>query len=195
MTKKGSWQDAYGRKAKREGFPARSVYKLEEIDQRIGLLKRGQRVLDLGASPGSWTLYAAQRVAPEGKVLGIDLVPHAQALPHNASIRCFDANTASAEELEGPYDVVLSDMAPSTSGQRGADQYRSFELFMTALRIAEKVLVPGGSLVGKIFQGPDLKQAEQAVRIAFARARILRPKAIRSQSYEVYIAGLEKRSA
>ncbi|MEM7136639.1 MAG: RlmE family RNA methyltransferase [Myxococcota bacterium] len=182
-------QDQYGRRAKREGFPARSVYKLEEIDRRSRLLKKGHRVLDLGASPGSWSLYAANRVGPTGRVIGIDIQAPDVALPAHAEIRVLDAFAVDPSELGGPFDVVLSDMAPKTSGQRHADQYRSFELYMRALNVATQVLVPGGSFVGKIFQGQEFDEARKATREAFTQTRILRPNATRHESYELFLLG------
>lgn len=169
------------------------MYKLEEIDRRVGLFKKGQRVLDLGASPGSWTLYAAERVGPQGRVLGIDLNDPELTLPSHAEIRTLDVFAVRPETLEGPYDVVISDMAPKTSGQRHADQYRSYELFMQALRLATEVLEPGGHFVGKIFQGAEFEQARKAVREAFEKVRIVRPKATRDESYEVFLLGLGRR--
>ena len=183
-------QDAFGRRAKREGFAARSVYKLEEIDRRIRLFKGGLRVLDLGASPGSWTQYAAKRVGPSGRVLGLDLTEVRSALPPHAEIRVADVNEITAEELGGPFDVVLSDMAPSTTGQKDVDQYRSYELAMRALEIAIEVLAPGGYFVAKIFQSHEVGAAKLAVGKAFDKARILRPKATRTESSEVFLVGL-----
>ncbi len=184
-------QDRFGKRARREGFPARSVYKLQEIDRRTQLLRRGQRVLDLGAAPGSWTLYAAERVGPGGHVLAIDLQELQIAPPPNVEIRQGDARDIGA--LGGPFDVVLSDMAPKTSGQRAADQYRSYELVMTALDIARQTLAPGGSFVAKLFQGPELDEARAAMRLLFGKVRILRPEAVRGESYEIFLVGLRHR--
>lgn len=188
-------QDHFGRRAKTEGFPARSVYKLDEIDKRLKLLRPGMRVLDLGASPGSWTMYAATRVGASGRVLGLDLNPHRGALPANAEIRVMDAFEASTDELGGPnsYDVVLSDMAPKTTGHRTVDQARSQALFEHALDVAVKVLRPGGSFVGKIFQGPDFELARKKVLESFEECRIIRPEATRDVSYEIFLAGLRRK--
>lgn len=141
-------------------------------------------------------MYAAERVGPQGSVLGLDLNPHRGALPPNAEIRVLDAFAASDEELGGAasYDVVISDMAPKTTGQRSLDQYRSFELFMRALEIATRVLRPGGSFVGKIFQGAEFDDARKAVRESFETEKIIRPKATRDVSYEVFLLGLKRRS-
>ncbi len=169
------------------------MYKLEEIDRRIGLFKKGQRVLDLGASPGSWTLYAAERVGPSGRVLGIDVSDHEATLPSHAEIRTLDAFAVDPETLGGPFDVVTSDMAPKTSGQRHADQYRSYELFIRALELAGSVLKPGGHFVGKIFQGPEFEDARNALRAVFGKVRVIRPEATRDESYEVFLVGIGRR--
>lgn len=185
-------QDHFGERAKREGYPARSVYKLEEIDRKVQLLRRGQRVLDLGASPGSWTQYAAQKVGREGKVVGIDLNPPRIGLPPHVSFQTRDIFQLDAVSELGPqaFDVVLSDMAPHTSGQRHRDQFGSYELYMRALEIAGQVLVAGGAFVGKLFQGPELEQARSATRERFKTVRIVKPDASRAESFEIFLVGL-----
>jgi 23S rRNA (uridine2552-2'-O)-methyltransferase len=190
-------QDHFGERAKREGYPARSVYKLQEIDRRLQLLRRGQRVLDLGAAPGSWTQFAAKRVEREGKVVAIDLNPARIALPPHVTFHALDIFKFDALAELGPesFDVVLSDMAPHTSGQRHRDQFGSFELYMRALEIASQVLVPSGTFVGKIFQGPELEQAREATRAHFKSVRIIKPEASRSESFETFLVGLERRPA
>ncbi len=191
-------RDHYSRKARRENYPARSVYKLEEMDRRVRLLRRGDTVLDLGASPGSWTLYAADKVGAKGKVVAIDRAALAVGVPaHVESIEA-DALTYPIDELsslggEAGFDAVISDMAPRTSGHRFVDQSRSYELFSRALEIGAIVLRPGGRFVGKIFQGEDFETARARVRELFVKARVLRPESVRSESYEIYIAGLERR--
>ncbi len=171
------------------------MYKLEEIDRRVGLFKKGQRVLDLGASPGSWTLYAAERVGPSGRVLGLDLEGTDVALPPQAEIRALDAFEVDPGTLGGPFDLVISDMAPKTTGQRHADQFRSYQLVMRALELAKAVLRPEGAFVAKIFQGAELDDARHAIREAFDKVRIIRPKATRDESYEVFLVGLGFRPA
>jgi 23S rRNA (uridine2552-2'-O)-methyltransferase len=185
----GRPQDRFGRKAKREGYAARSVYKLQEIDAKVGLLRRGARVLDLGAAPGSWTAYAAQRVDREGKVLGIDLTKFRGVLPPHAEIREGDVFEIDPATL-GTFDIVMSDMAPSTTGHRFTDQARSFALFMRALEIATAVLAPGGSFVAKIFVGGDFPEAKNAVQARFEKMKIVRPKATRTESIETFVVGL-----
>lgn len=190
MTKRP--QDHWGRKAKQEGFAARSVFKLEEIDRRVRLLKPGGRVLDLGAYPGSWTSFAAQKVGPKGRVLGIDLTEFRGTLPPWAQIRQGDALTVDVITEHGPgsFDAVVSDMAPNTTGHRFTDQARSHNLFMRALDIAKGVLVPGGHFVGKIFVGGDFDDAKKAVAALFEEVKIIKPPASRSESYETFLVGL-----
>ena len=189
-------QDHWGHRAKREGYAARSVYKLEEIDRKVRLFKGGQRVLDLGAFPGSWTVYAAQKVGPSGRVLGLDLQEVRIGLPPNAEMRMQDV---MAEDLDAQlggqrYDVVMSDMAPATSGHRFMDQARSHNLFMRALKIAEDLVVPGGSFVGKIFVGPDFEEARKGVARIFEDVKIIKPPATRTESIETFLVGVRRRA-
>ena len=185
-------QDSYGRKAKREGYAARSVYKLQEIDSKVGLLRRGARVLDLGAYPGSWSTWAAEKVQREGRVIGYDLTPFRGVLPPNAEIRVGDVFQLDPAELGGPnsFEVVMSDMAPSTTGHRATDQTRSFALVMRALEVATAVLAPGGSFVAKIFQGGEFPDARKAIQERFEKVKIVRPQATRTESIEVFLVGL-----
>ena len=183
--------DHFTDKAKKAGFPARSVFKLEEIDRRVRLLKPGMRVLDLGASPGSWALYAAQKIGAGGKLLAMDLNPLNTTLPPQATFILGDALTIENADLArfAPYDVVLSDMAPNTTGNRLGDQTRSFELFMRALEVAATLSKSGGSFVGKIFMGEDLPLARAELRKHFETERLIRPEGTRSVSYELFIIG------
>src|SRR6187549_1936592 len=132
--------DARTKAAKAQGFPARSVFKLEEIDRRVKLLRAGQKVLDLGAAPGSWSLFASQKVGPSGRVLAIDLSEIIQRFPPHVTVVQGDAFDVTNELLaaHGPYDIVLSDMAPRTSGVKFQDQAQSFELFVRALEVAKQ---------------------------------------------------------
>lgn len=187
--------DVFTREARLQGYPARSVFKLDEIDRRVKLLKPGMHVLDLGAAPGSWSLYVTQKVGASGRLIAIDLEPLAIPLPPNATAIVGDALSLDNEALaaHAPYDVVLSDMAPRTTGNRLGDQTRSFELFMRALAAAEKLLKPGGAFVGKIFMGEDLPQAKAAVKRMFAEERGIRPEGTRATSYEMFLVGLGKK--
>lgn len=123
-------------------------------------------------------------------MLGIDLNEPNVALPPQAEILTVDAFQVDPETLGGPFDLVISDMAPNTSGQRHADQYRSYELVMRALELTKTVLRPDGTFVAKIFQGAEFEDARNAVREVFGKVRIIRPQATRSESYEVFLVGL-----
>ncbi len=187
--------DPFTQKAKSEGYPARSVYKLEEIDRRCKLFAQGQRVLDLGCAPGSWLLYAAKKVGPRGLVRGVDLTPLEIALPPNAKAMAGDALTPSAEVerflLEGaPYDVVVSDMAPATTGTTFADQARSAELVSRTLDVADAWLAKDGAWVAKLFMSEEIVELRKRIRTMFGEERVLRPEGVRTVSYEVFLVGL-----
>ncbi|MCA9595479.1 MAG: RlmE family RNA methyltransferase [Myxococcales bacterium] len=184
--------DARTRQAKAQGYPARSVFKLEEIDRRLRLLKPGQRVLDLGAAPGSWSLYASQRVGPTGHVFAVDLSEITQAFGKNVTVLQGDALDLDNDALasEGPYDLVLSDMAPRTSGSKIQDQARSAELFMRALAVAVALGAPGSHFVGKLFMSAEFTAARQAVRDHFESEKTIRPSGTRQQSSEVFLVGV-----
>jgi 23S rRNA (uridine2552-2'-O)-methyltransferase len=191
--------DAFTQRAKAEGYPARSVYKLEEIDRRTRLLRPGQRVLDLGCAPGSWLLYAAQKVGRGGQVRGVDLTPLKIALPPQARAIVGDALSPEGEVADfvaggAPYDVVLSDMAPSTTGTRIADQARSAELVDRTLDVAEAYLAPGGAWVAKLFMSESIVELRKRVRTLFEDERVIRPEGTRQISYEVFLVGLGKRT-
>jgi 23S rRNA (uridine2552-2'-O)-methyltransferase len=195
-------RDRFHQKAKREGFAARAVYKLEEIDQRHTIFERGMtRVLDLGCAPGSWLQYARQQIGPSAQLVGLDRGP-LQRPPPGARIVVGDVMTVGFTELLGEllgelpaFDIVLSDMAPDTSGIRHLDQARSEALFERALEIAEAVLAPGGNFVGKLFQGPDFKRLTEAVRARFAVQRTAKPASSRQISIEQYVIGKGFRGA
>jgi 23S rRNA (uridine2552-2'-O)-methyltransferase len=170
---------------------ARSVYKLEEIDRKLRLLRPGDRVLDLGCRPGSWMQYALKIVGPRGAVAGIDRDPLPQDVP-GARVLCGDVFAVTDAELLGDlkaFDVVLSDMAPNTTGVRATDQARSAALFEEALGRAERLLAPGGAFVGKIFQGPDFDAIRKRMAGIFSEVRIIKPEGSRAESIEIYLAG------
>jgi len=187
--------DARTRAAKAQGYPARSIFKLEEIDERVRLLRRGQKLLDLGAAPGSWTLYALEHVGPEGRVVAVDLFSLKAPAAPNLTVLETDVLTAPIESLAifAPYDVVLSDMAPNTSGSKIRDQALSFELFMRALEIAAELGRPGGSFVSKLFMGPDFEAARRALSERFSSVRVMRPEGTRKQSSELFLVGIGRR--
>jgi 23S rRNA (uridine2552-2'-O)-methyltransferase len=189
--------DVRTRAAKQQGYPARSVFKLDEIDQRVGLLSPGKRVLDLGAAPGSWTLYTSKRVAAKGLVVAIDLQEIRQTFDANVQVLQADATQISAMLLDryAAFDVVLSDMAPSTTGNKLRDQAGSFELFMSALELADRLGKKGSHFVGKLFMGPDFEAAKRQLAHCYLRSKVIRPRGTRQQSSEVFLVGIDKRSA
>lgn len=192
---KGQRHDPFHQRAKREGFAARSVYKLEEIDAKHRVLKPGQRVLDLGSRPGSWLQYAAKVVGVRGTLVGLDRAPLDITIP-GARIEVGDVFQIPIQQLKGNlggFDVVLSDMAPDTSGIRSVDQARSETLFERALEIAEAVLSPGGNFVGKLFQGPAFADLVKHCRAAFDKVALVKPKGTRKESIEIYVVCLSRK--
>lgn len=184
-------RDAFHQKAKREGFLARAVYKLQEIDEKHHVFDGGHRVLDLGCAPGSWLQYAQQRIGDHAVLVGLDRAP-LERPPQGARIVVGDVMTIDVAELRGDvpaFDVVLSDMAPDTSGIRHMDQARSEALFERALEIATLVLAPGGNFVGKLFQGPDFKKITDGMRARFAVVKTAKPASSRQISIEQYVIG------
>lgn len=180
--------DAHTRRAKQAGYAARSVYKLEEIDRKWRLLRPGQCVVDLGASPGSWSQYAAKRVGPQGKVFALDL--KGPAMPLAGNIAWVEGDAFALDPSTMPRcDVLLSDMAPATTGHASVDHARSLELFLHAVQLASMQLLPGGHFVGKLFAGSDFAEARQALEQCMREVRLLRPEATRKQSREIFLVG------
>lgn len=182
----------YTRKAQEEGLPARSYFKLEELDGRLGLLQPGHKVLDLGCYPGSWTLYAGKRVGKQGRVLGIDLRRVEIDLPRNCKTRVEDAYKFRGGSVP-PLDVVLSDMAPNTGLEPQLDHERSVRLVELAMGIADSKLVVGGAMIAKLFDGYRTKDLMTQMRIRYETPRIMRPRSTRKQSREIYLVGLGKK--
>ena len=183
--------DKYFKRAREQGFAARSVFKLEEIDRKLRLIRPGYRVLDIGCRPGSWMQYAVAAVGPKGSVVGIDRDPLPAPIA-GTRVLVGDLFKATDAELLGDlaaFDVVLSDMAPDTTGVRSTDQARSAVLFEEALARAERLLAPAGGFVGKIFQGPDFQALRQRMTTRFQEVRIVKPDSSRAQSIEIYLAG------
>lgn len=184
--------DRFSDKAKREGYAARSVYKLQEIDERFGLLKQGMHVLDLGCHPGSWLKYAAQRVGGQGRVLGIDRTPTKAPAANAVTLEADLTDPLDPAALGGGFDAVLSDMAPDTTGIRHVDQDRSALLAEIAMTIAQRHGKAGSALVIKIFQGPDFHPLLARAKSLYDKVRCVRPEATRKQSIEVYIVATGK---
>lgn len=190
-------QDHYFHKAKKEHYLARAVYKLKEIQGRYKILRSGNRVLDLGAAPGSWMQYTWEVVGPAGWVVGVDLKEIDHPFPERVvTLKGDITDPEFAQSLAkeyGPFDVVLSDMAPSTSGIRVADSARSALLFESALEMARCTLRPGGHFVAKLFQGPEFHSLLQAVKKDFEWVKVTKTDASRKQSREIYVLAMRFR--
>lgn len=183
--------DPYVAEAKRRGYRSRSAFKLSEIDDKLHLLKPGARVLDLGAAPGGWTQVSVERVRG-GKVVGIDLqevAPIAGATVLQGDFLAPDAPGRIREVLDGPVDVVLSDMAAAATGQTDIDHLRIMNLVETALAFAAEVLKPGGAFVAKMLQGGQEQQFQNELRRYFATVRRIKPPSSRQDSAEFFFIG------
>jgi 23S rRNA (uridine2552-2'-O)-methyltransferase len=194
--KANPWEDHYTRKAREEHYPARSVYKLKEIQHKFSILHRGDKILDLGCAPGSWLSYAASVTGKKGRVLGIDLAPVATTLPAHVSTftgDIFGMDEQLAALVGSGFDVVLSDMAPATTGSKHVDATRSFALCQRALELALELLLPGGRFVCKIFQGEDFKSYADQVKKHFDRLQIFKPESSRKASKEIFVIGLGRK--
>jgi len=193
-------RDRFFEKAKREGLRARSAYKLEEIQRRLRILRPGARVLDLGAAPGGWCQIAARVVGQRGAVLGIDLDPIA---PIPGPVETWVADAFAPELLErlrsegrAPFDALLSDLAPRTTGVRGTDEARSIALAERALDLATHVLKPSGAAVVKLFMGGEFEAFLKRFKEAFAQVKVVKPEAsVARASKEVYLVGQKLRAA
>ncbi|WNG59040.1 RlmE family RNA methyltransferase [Archangium gephyra] len=192
-------KDHYFKKAKQEGLRARSAFKVDEILKRYPFLKKGATVLDLGAAPGGFLQILADAVGPNGRVIGVDIVairPFSQPYVKTAVLDVladdFDAKLSAL--YEGPYDAVISDMAPKTSGIRTTDEARSLRLARKALELALTRGRPGSAFVAKLFMGGEFEEFRDEVRAGFEEVKLVRPEATRGASMEVYVVGLRRKA-
>lgn len=190
-------KDFYYNKAKQDKYPARSVYKLEEAQKKYHLLAKGDSVLDLGCRPGSWSLYAAKITGPKGLVVGVDIKEAVkEKTPGAANIHwlCSDIMLpdflATLKQIRSKFHVVLSDMAPRTSGNKWLDQQRSLRLAERSLEIAEQMLYEGGHFFCKVFQGEDFPEFVNRVRKRFKMTKTVKPRSSRTESREVFVLGM-----
>ncbi len=191
--------DSYTLRARREGYPARSVYKLEEINASHHLIKPGDSVLDVGAAPGSWTLFTHRELLKgNGKIVSVDLNPlNLNPVPPTVTAIVGDAfskeNRNKLIEL-GPYDAIISDAAPMTTGNRTVDTTRSEWLAEQVVLLAGEQLKEHGNLVIKIFQGGGQVEILKMMRQMFQKAKPFKPKACRDDSFEIYLVGLDRKA-
>lgn len=192
-------KDHYFRKAQSSGLRARSAFKIDEIAARFGIFKKGQTVLDLGAAPGGFLQIILGVVGPKGFVVGVDLVPIRPLGQPNVvtavlDVLADDFDAALAVLHPGPFDVVVSDLAPKTTGIRVTDEARSLRLVEKALEVSARLGRPGGHFVAKLFMGGGFESEREAVRAAFEEVKVVRPEATRGASMEVYLVGLRRRA-
>ena len=188
-------KDQYYRLARIRGYRSRSAYKLLQTIRTYDLIKPGQKILDLGAQPGGWLQVAREVVGPEGIVLGIDTK---RITPLSAdNVRLMEMDVYSDDivdkiisDLHGPADVVLSDLAPAIIGAWDVDHARQVDLARRAIEISEQVLTHGGNALIKLFHGPELKKVNDDGALLFEKSRLLKPKASRPESSEIYFLGL-----
>jgi 23S rRNA (uridine2552-2'-O)-methyltransferase len=182
--------DPYVAEAQARGYRSRAAFKLMQLDEKFRLLKRGQRVVDLGAAPGGWTQVAVEKVGPSGKVVAIDILPMG-AIPGATVIELDFLDETAPETLRialgGPADLVLSDMAAPTTGHTRTDHLRIMGLAETAHHFAAEVLAPGGSFVCKLFQGGATQALLTLLKRDFAAVRHVKPAASRAESAELYM--------
>ena len=189
--------DFFTKKAHSEGYPARSVYKLEEINSTHRIIKPGDSVLDVGAAPGSWTLFTHRElIKGKGKIVSCDLNPLSLD-PIPPTVIEFTGDAFSREIRaklveEGPYDAIISDAAPMTTGNRIVDTSRSEYLAEQVVMLAEEQLKMHGNLVIKIFQGGGEQEVLKKMRTIFRKAKAFKPKASRDDSFEIFLIGLDK---
>lgn len=185
------FDDAYVREAQRHGYRSRALFKLREIDRRDGLVRRGDTVVDLGAAPGGWSQYCAERLQGQGEVIALDLLPM-DALADVTFLQGDFSEDHALERLRDtlagrPVDLVLSDMAPNITGQKAVDQPRAMHLMELALEFADSSLRPGGDFLVKAFQGEGFDEFLGCLRRRFRRVQTRKPEASRGRSREMYL--------
>lgn len=178
-------KDFYTRKSRQEGYYARSAYKLKHINKKYNLIRKGDKVLDLGCSPGGWVQASLEIIGNKGLVIGVDITP-ARIKAKNFKFIKADVKEAKIEEK---FDVVISDMAPKTTGIQELDHERSYDLAKTALEIAKKHLKEKGNFLCKIFQGKYYQEFLNEVKKNFEFAKTVKPGASKKKSKEMYIVG------
>jgi len=184
--------DKWAKRAKEEGYLARSAYKLLALDREFHVFRRGDLVLDLGSAPGSWVQVALKKIGERGFVIGVDLEPAKVGTSVNFAFLRKDIYDADLESelkkiIKKPFDAVLSDVAPNTTGQKDVDQWRSHELTLRVFGIVKNELKKNGTAVVKVFEGPDTPEIILLFKESFKRVSMVKPEASIKGSKEVYI--------
>jgi len=182
--------DPYVAAARAKGYRSRAAFKLLELDEKFRLLKKGAKVLDLGAAPGGWSQVAAARGATVVAADVLDIEPIPGVTFFQADLTDPDVPAMLKQALDGPADLVLTDMAAPTTGHRATDHIRTTALVEIALEVAEDCLKPGGAFVGKVFQGGSSNEILARLKQAFREVKHVKPPASRSESVELYVVGL-----
>lgn len=188
-------KDHYFNKAKQENYLARSIYKLEEIDKKYKVLKKGQCVLDLGYYPGSWIQYTSKVVGEKGKVVGIDIKPVNTKTQAISNVTVFQKDINDVKDLEelgvsDKFDCLVSDMAPNTTGIKSVDQARSLQLVEMVFYHLPNFLHDGGNFVIKVFDSHDAQMFLKEQKHLFKKYHFLKPKSTRSVSKEFFVIGI-----
>lgn len=191
MNKRFKVKDHYFNKAKQENFVARSVYKLDEVDKKHSVIKRGNHVLDLGYYPGSWLQYTLQKVGKSGSITGIDLkdVNEKFKFPNVflKSMDMYDLNSLEQVDRKERFNVLLSDMAPNTSGIKSVDQIRSLQLVERVFELCENFLIDNGNVVVKVFDSQEARDFVKSQKKYFKEIHNFRPKSVRAPSKEYFV--------
>lgn len=190
-------KDHYYFKAKEENYAARSAFKLDEIQKKFRIFQPGHHVIDLGSAPGSWSQFLSKTLGPKGRVCAIDLLPMTISLPnvvcHQGDIREVNWEQLTTQfQLKFPFDSLVSDMAPKTTGIRFADQERSQELCQFALNLSLALIKPGGHFVCKLFHSASFEDLRKAILSHYERFEAIRPNSTRTESKEIFLIGLKR---
>jgi 23S rRNA (uridine2552-2'-O)-methyltransferase len=190
-------RDHYYKKAKQEKYFARSVYKLEEIDKKYRILKKGVKILDIGCSPGSWSQYMLKKVG-NGSIVGIDISNNVRIHDNRFTFLqgdIFEIDPVFLKEQYKAFDIIASDAAPKTTGNKFTDAVQSLNIVSRVFSIADNILTPGGTAVAKVFQGEDLKALLEKIKKHYERVSLFKPKSSRRESREIFIIAHNRRQA
>lgn len=188
-------QDHYFKRAKKEKYPARSVYKLKEIDEKYKIIKQGHTILDIGCAPGSWSQYMLEKIG-KGSVLGIDIANSVQLSDprfHFLKRDIFDLRKGDIEKYRNGFDLITSDAAPSTTGNKFVDSQASLAIVKRVFQLADDILKPHGSIIAKVFQGEDLNAFINSEKKYFLKILFYKPKSSRKESRELFIIAYDRR--
>ena len=188
-------RDHYFKKAKQDKYPARSVYKLEEIDKKYRFFKKGIKVLDIGCSPGSWSQYMLKKIG-NGSIVGIDISGNIRIHDNRFTFLqgdIFEIDLNLLKKQFKSFDIIASDAAPKTTGNKFSDSVQSLNIVSRVFSISENILAPGGAAVAKVFQGEDLKALIEEIKNSFEKVSLFKPKSSRKESREIFIIAQNRR--